>query len=99
MGAGAVAMSSVARARVCRASKAVERYLLIRFLRMVRISVADLRAMIEAGHAAGDSRRALVARERSRASAHPGRDSIDLDAVEGMLDTCLPERDVVVYCS
>ena len=55
--------------------------------------------MIDDGRAAGDTRRALAARARSRAAAHPRRDPIDLDAVERVLERVPPDRDVVVYCS
>ena len=82
------------------AVKAIQRYLLIRFLRMVRISVAELRAMIDDGRAAGDPRRALAARARSRAAAHTrARSRSSSTRSSACSSACRPDRDVVVYCS
>jgi membrane protein DedA with SNARE-associated domain len=79
--------------------KAVERYLLIRFLRMVRISSTELRRMIDEGHAPVifDVRSALAREAEPRML--PGAVPVDLDTVEGMLERVAPDSEVVVYCS
>ena len=81
------------------AVKAVERYLLIRFLRMVRISVPDLRAMIDAGESPViiDVRSPLAREAEPRRI--PGALSVQLEDVGRLLDQVPPERDVIVYCS
>jgi rhodanese-related sulfurtransferase len=77
----------------------VQRWLLIRFLRMVRISVDDLRAMIDEGHqpVIFDVRSALAREAEPRRI--PGAILAELDAIERMLGHVPPGRDVVVYCS
>jgi membrane protein DedA with SNARE-associated domain len=81
------------------AVKTVQRWLLIRFLRMVRISVDDLRAMIDEGHqpVIFDVRSALAREAEPRRI--PGAILAELDAIERMLGHVPPGRDVVVYCS
>jgi len=80
-------------------AKAVERYLLIRFLRMVRISVAELRQLITQGArpAILDARSALARRQDPRHI--PGAIAVDIVAPEAHLGAVAPDRDVVVYCS
>lgn len=98
MGAGAVAIvGGVVLAYLC--VKAIERYLLIRFLRMVRITVPDLRQMIDSGERPVilDVRSPLAREAEPRMI--PGSISIDLDAVERVLESVPAGRDVVVYCS
>lgn len=79
--------------------KAIERYLLIRFLRMVRVSVAELRKMLEQGV------RPVILDARSEAMRRldprriPGAIAVDLEKPERYLSRVPPDRDVVVYCS
>ncbi len=98
MGTGAV-MVIAAAVLAYVAAKAVERYLLIRFLRMVRINVADLRQMLDNGPQPVilDARSALAREAEPRRI--PGALIIQLDAVDGLADTMPSERDIVVYCS
>ena len=79
--------------------KAIQRYLLIRFLRMVRIDAEELRAMIERGRAPVilDVRSSLAREAEPRQI--PGAIPVELDTVESILHTLAPETDVVVYCS
>ena len=79
--------------------KAIQRYLLIRFLRMIRIDVADLREMIDRGHQPIilDARSPLAREAEPRRI--PGAIHVALESVEDILDTIPPDRDVVVYCS
>jgi len=81
------------------AIKTVERYLLIRFLRMVRISVEDLHAMMAGGEQPVilDVRSPLAREAEPRVI--PGAILAELDAVEGVLESVPPDRDVIVYCS
>ena len=81
------------------AVKAIQRYLLIRFLRMVRISVDELRAMIDSGRQPVilDVRAALAREAEPRRI--PGAIPVDLESVERMLELVPAGRDVVVYCS
>ena len=81
------------------AAKAIERHLLIRFLRMVRISTNDLRAMIDDGQEPVilDVRSALAREAEPRTIR--GAISVDLASVAEVLGTIPPDRDVVVYCS
>jgi membrane protein DedA with SNARE-associated domain len=98
MGGGALTVLALA-AFAYFAAKAIERYMLIRFLRMVRISVPDLRRMLDA-----DSRpvildvRSPLARE-AEPRRIPGAVVVHLDAVEDILHSLPAERDIVVYCS
>jgi rhodanese-related sulfurtransferase len=81
------------------AAKAIERYLLIRFLRMVRISVDDLRRMLDHGPQPVilDARSALAREAEPRRI--PGALIVQLDAVEGIAGAIPAEGDIVVYCS
>jgi len=81
------------------AIKATERYLLIRFLRMVRVSVDDLRTMIDEGQGPVilDVRSPLAREAEPRRI--PGAISVQLEEVEPLLTQVPPDRDVVVYCS
>ena len=98
MGAGAATLL-VALIVAYIAVKGVQRFLLIRFLRMVRISVSDLRAMIDEGHqpVIFDVRSPLAREAEPRRI--PGAILAELDAIERMLEHAPPGRDVVVYCS
>ena len=98
MGTGAVVVLAVAVLAYV-AAKAVERYLLIRFLRMVRINVADLRHMLDNGPQPVilDARSALAREAEPRRI--PGALIIQLNAVDGLADTMPAERDIIVYCS
>jgi membrane protein DedA with SNARE-associated domain len=98
MGTGAVAVLVLA-ALAYVAAKAVERYLLIRFLRMVRISVPDLRRMLDAGSRPVilDVRSGLAREAEPRHI--PGAVVVELDAVDGILATLPTDCDIVVYCS
>jgi membrane protein DedA with SNARE-associated domain len=98
MGAGAAAIAAALIVAYL-AYKALERYLLIRFLRMVRISSEELRSMIEDGHEPVilDVRSSLAREAEPRII--PGAISADLDSVERLLERVPPGRDVVVYCS
>jgi membrane protein DedA with SNARE-associated domain len=79
--------------------KAIERYLLIRFLRMVRISVEELKGMIDAGRplVLFDVRSSLAREAEPRMI--PAAVPVDLATVERMLEHVPPDADVVVYCS
>jgi membrane protein DedA with SNARE-associated domain len=98
MGAGAFAIV-LALILTYIAAKAFERHLLIRFLRMVRITAGDLRAMIDDG----EQPVILDVRSTLAREAEPriirGAISVELGSVEDVLDTIPPDRDVVVYCS
>ena len=79
--------------------KAVQRYLLIRFLRMVRIEIHELRGMLRKGEPPVilDARSALSREFEPRRI--PGARTVDLDSIEHALGSIGAERDVVVYCS
>jgi membrane protein DedA with SNARE-associated domain len=98
MGTGAVIVLAVGVLAYV-AAKAIERYLLIRFLRMVRISVGDLRNMLDSGPRPVilDARSSLAREAEPRRI--PGALIIQLDAVDGLADTMPSERDIIVYCS
>jgi membrane protein DedA with SNARE-associated domain len=98
MGAGALAVAATL-VVVYIAVKGTERYLLIRFLRMIRINVDDLRSMIDGGARPViiDARSALAREADPRRI--PGAINGDLDSLEAILETVPPEREVVVYCS
>jgi membrane protein DedA with SNARE-associated domain len=80
-------------------AKALERYLLIRFLRMVRIGVPDLRGMLDRGPQPVilDVRSALAREAEPRRI--PGALIVPLDAADDIISTLPAERDIVVYCS
>jgi hypothetical protein len=98
MGTGAVAII-VTLIVIYVAVKAVQRYLLIRFLRMIRITADDLRTMIAQGELPVilDARSALAREAEPRRI--PGALAVELESVESILDSIPPDRDVVVYCS
>jgi membrane protein DedA with SNARE-associated domain len=79
--------------------KATERYLLIRFLRMVRISVDELRDLMRQGPAPLilDARSAFAREAEPRRI--PGAISVELGSIDQVFDSVPPDRDVVVYCS
>jgi membrane protein DedA with SNARE-associated domain len=98
MGAGAFAIV-VALVVAYIAVKAIQRWLLIRFLRMVRINVTDLRAMMDEEHAPVIfDVRSPLAREADPRRI-PGAITAELDTMERMLERVPPLREVVVYCS
>jgi membrane protein DedA with SNARE-associated domain len=80
-------------------AKAFERFLLIRFLRMVRIGVPELRGLL------GQESKPLVLDVRSRTARKldprriPGAVAVDIDTPELAIVAVSPERDVVIYCS
>jgi membrane protein DedA with SNARE-associated domain len=80
-------------------AKMLERYLLIRLLRTVRISVAELRDLMNAPVAP------LVLDVRSTAARRieprrlPGAIAVDMDNPQRGLVNVAPDREVVVYCS
>ncbi len=98
MGAGAATFIAIL-VLVYIAFKAGQRYLLIRFLRMIRIRVGELRTMIDAGEEPIilDARSSLAREAEPRKI--PGAIVIDLDTVEQVIGAVPPDRDVVVYCS
>jgi membrane protein DedA with SNARE-associated domain len=79
--------------------KLVERYLLIRFLRMARITVEELRTMLTDGPPPVilDVRSASARRLDPRHI--PGAIPVNMVLPEAHLGAMLPDRDVVVYCS
>ena len=98
MGLGALVLAAAIFA-VYVAVKWIERYLLIRFLRMTRIGVEELRELL-----AGESRpvvldvRSPLAR-RLDPRRLPGAIAVDITAPHAALVDVPPDRDVVVYCS
>lgn len=98
MGTGAATIA-VALITVYVAFKAIQRYLLIRFLRMIRINAGELRDMIDEGHEPVilDARSALAREAEPRRI--PGAIQVQLESVESILARIPPDRDVVVYCS
>ena len=79
--------------------KTIERTLLIRFLRMVRVSVDELRELMrqETKPVVLDVRSSM-ARSLDRRRI-PGAIWVDIAAPQAALAAMLPEQDVVVYCS
>jgi hypothetical protein len=98
MGTGAIALVLLI-VVVYVAVKAVQRFLLIRFLRMIRIDVHELDAMMRAGSKPVilDARSPLAREFEPRRI--PGAIPIALDSFEHLLDSVPAGRDVVVYCS
>ena len=81
------------------AFKAAERYMLLRFLRMIRISPAELRGLIERGdRPVIIDARSPLAREADPRRI-PGAIVADFDSLETVLAAVPPDREVVVYCS
>lgn len=79
--------------------KTFQRYMLIRFLRMVRISVDELRDLLrqESKPIVLDVRSATARRLDSRRL--PGAVAVDINAPQAALVAVPPDRDVIVYCS
>jgi hypothetical protein len=79
--------------------KAVERYLFLRMMRTVRISVAELRELMQsaAPPLVVDVRSAAVRRIDPRHI--PGAIPVNLEDATAALPGVAPDRDVVVYCS
>ena len=79
--------------------KAVQRYLLIRFLRMVRISVEEVRELL------GREPKPVVLDVRSAAARRldprrlPGALAVDIEAPPATLLSKASGRDVIVYCN
>jgi membrane protein DedA with SNARE-associated domain len=98
MGLGALAVIGAV-VLIYIAAKAIERYLLIRFLRMVRITVPDLRQMLAAAAPPVilDVRSPLAREAEPRRI--PGALSVELDALDALVGRIPPDRDIVVYCS
>ena len=98
MGGGALAV--IAGALVLYGGgKFLQRYLLIRLLRMVRISVHELRDLLRQGA------KPIVLDVRSAAARKldprriPGAIPVDIAAPQAALVAVPPDRDVIVYCS
>jgi rhodanese-related sulfurtransferase len=79
--------------------KTVQRYMLIRFLRMVRISVDELRDLMrqETKPVVLDVR--SIAARRLDPRRIPGAIAVDMAAPQTALAAMPPNRDVIVYCS
>jgi membrane protein DedA with SNARE-associated domain len=98
MGAGAIAVIVVAAALYI-SIKFVQRYMLIRFLRMARIGVKELRELM------GQGAKPVVLDVRSRSARKldprhiPGAIAVDIGAPPVTLAAVSPDRDVIVYCS
>lgn len=79
--------------------KGVQRYLLIRFLRMVRIGAGELREMM------AREPRPIVLDVRSAVSRKldprrlPGAVAVNIEAPQVALVAVPPDRDIIVYCS
>ena len=98
MGTGAVAVI-VAIVLLYVGVKAVQRLMLIRFLRMARISVEELRDLMrqESKPLVLDVRSAMARKLDPRRL--PGAVAVDINAPQAALAAVPPDRDVVVYCS
>lgn len=98
MGAGAIALIIAALA-IYVGIKAGQRYLLIRFLRSVRVSVEELREMLQQGERPLilDVRSALARKFDPRAI--PGAIAVDIDDPGGALPGMSEDREIVVYCT
>lgn len=98
MGAGTLLLAAAVIAAYA-GIKLTERYMLIRFLRTVRISVEELRQMLDEGAAPVilDVRSAAARKFDPRRI--PGALAVDMIAPELHLAAVPPDRDVVVYCS
>ena len=97
MGTGAlVILAAIILAYI--AVKAVQRFMLIRFLRMIRIDSRELKDLMREGpQPLILDARSPVAREFEPRRI-PGAITVDLDPVERIVGTVTPDRDVVVYC-
>lgn len=98
MGTGALVILA-ALVSIYVAVKMVERYMLIRFLRMVRIGAAELSEMMK------QTIKPVVLDVRSAAARRldprrlPGAIAVDINTPQVALIAVPPDRDVVVYCS
>lgn len=98
MGTGAIAVIAAV-ALLYIGVKTLERYMLIRFLRMVRINVDELRDLMR------QEVKPLVLDVRSATARQldprriPGAIAVDIAAPQMALVEVPPDRDVVVYCS
>jgi membrane protein DedA with SNARE-associated domain len=98
MGRGALVVIA-AMAVLYGGGKFLQRYLLIRLLRMVRISVGELRDLLQQGA------RPVVLDVRSAAARKldprriPGAIAVDIAAPQATVVAVPPDRDVIVYCS
>ena len=98
MGAGALAIAA-AIVLVYVAIKGTERYLLLRFLRMIRISPGELRDLIDRGaQPVIIDARSPLAREADPRRV-PGAITAELESLEDVLAAVPPDREVIVYCS
>ena len=98
MGSGAVALiASVAFLYV--SAKMLERYLLIRLLRSVRITVPELRDLM------AEPQRPVILDVRSAAARRmeprrlPGAIAVDMENARPAVVAVSPDREVIVYCS
>jgi hypothetical protein len=98
MGTGAVAVVSAA-VLLYIGVKAVQRYLLIRFLRMVRIAAEELRELMarEPKPVVLDVRSATARRLDPRRL--PGAIAVDIESPQVALAAVPRDREVIVYCS
>jgi len=80
-------------------ARLVERWLLIRWLRMARISAGDLHDLIQGADRPVilDARSAIARKIDPRRV--PGARAVDLDDLKRHLGGIPPEREVVIYCS
>jgi membrane protein DedA with SNARE-associated domain len=98
MGVGALILSASVVAFYV-AVKSIERYLLIRFLRMARISADELRDLMrqDSKPVVLDVRSATARKLDPRRI--PGAIPVDIAAPQASLVAVPPDRDVIVYCS
>ncbi|MDH3287649.1 MAG: VTT domain-containing protein [Betaproteobacteria bacterium] len=98
MGAGAIALI-LAVLTIYIGIKAGQRYLLIRFLRSVRISVEELREILqrEKQPVILDARSALARKLDPRVV--PGAIAVDIDDPGGALPALPEDREIIVYCT
>lgn len=98
MGAGAAAVIAVV-VLLYIGIKALQRFMLIRFLRMVRVSAGELRELMErdAKPVVLDVRSAMARKLDPRRI--PGAIWVDIVAPQAALVAVPPDRDVIVYCS
>lgn len=98
MGTGALALI-VALIVLYVSAKLLERYLLIRLLRTVRISVEELRALMAQPlpPVVLDARSAAARRLEPRRV--PGALAVNIESPQSALHDVPPDRDVIVYCS
>jgi len=98
MGAGALILIAVVVGAYI-GIKVLERFLLIRFLRMVRISVDELHELLqrEAKPVVLDARSTAARKLDPRHI--PGAIAVDMAAPQASLSAVAPDRDIVVYCT